>query len=373
MKRLRAGVIGVGYVGDAHLEAIRRLGYADVAAIAVRDEPRAKRICDFFGIPKYYTDYREMLADTSIDVVHNCTPNMAHFRINEDIILSGKHLLSEKPLTVDSRESQVLLRLAKERGVLNAVNFVYRHYSIVQRLRGMIEDGELGDIYSIHGAYLQDWLLHASDYNWRVEARLGGPSRALADIGSHWCDMAQFLVGQDIVEVCADLATFIPVRTKPDPLDPKAGEQVVVDTEDYGGVLLRFAGGARGSFTASQVSAGRKLGLSFEVDGSVASVHWRQEEADRLWIGRRDGPNEELVVRPGLLNERGRGVGRSTGRPERWPDAQKNMIDSFYGTILYGDAPRYADFAEGHKITKVVEAALRSHRSRGWEKVEPDY
>ncbi|HWP69300.1 MAG TPA: Gfo/Idh/MocA family oxidoreductase, partial [Rectinemataceae bacterium] len=337
MKRIRVGIIGVGNIGGAHLEAVKRLGYADVAAIAVRDESRAKELCGFFGIPKYYTDYREMLADPDIDVVHNCTPNMAHFQINKEIILAGKHILSEKPLTVHSRESGELLDLLKTHNVSNSINFVYRHYSLVQHVRGMIEGEELGDIYAIHGAYLQDWLLYDTDYNWRVEAKLGGPSRAMADIGSHWCDLAQFLLGRDISEVCADLATFIPFRTDAS-TQPPSGRRVAVDTEDYGSVLLRFAGGARGSFTVSQVSAGGKIGLSFGIDGSKASVHWDHEKADRLWIGHRDKPNEELVLHPGLLNERGKSLGRHGGKSERWPDAQKNMIDSFYRTILYGDA-----------------------------------
>jgi predicted dehydrogenase len=368
MKRIRAGLIGVGTIGNAHLEAINRLGYADVAAISVRDEARAKDLCGFFGIPKYYTDYREMLDDPDIDVVHNCTPNMAHLQINKDIILAGKHILSEKPLTVHSSESEELLRLLETHNVRNSINFVYRHYSLVQHLRGMIENGELGDIYAIHGAYLQDWLLYDTDYNWRVDAKLGGPSRAMADIGSHWCDLAQFLLGQDVSEVCADLATFIPFRVDASS-GTAPGRRVAVDTEDYGSALLRFVGGARGSFTVTQVSAGAKIGLSFGIDGSKASVRWEHGQSDRLWIGRRDKPNEELVMHPGLLNERGKNVSLYGGRSERWPDAQKNMIDSFYRTILSGDKPRYADFAEGHKITKIVEAVLASNKRRGWEKV----
>ncbi|MDX9826674.1 MAG: Gfo/Idh/MocA family oxidoreductase [Spirochaetia bacterium] len=368
MKRIRAGIIGVGNIGNAHIEAIKRLGYADVAALCVRDEARAKDLCGFFGIPKYYTDYREMLKDPDIDVVHNCTPNTAHFRINKDIIIAGKHILSEKPLTVYSGESEELLGFLKSHNVQNSINFVYRHYSLVQHVKGMIESGALGDIYAIHGTYLQDWLLYDSDYNWRVDAKLGGPSRAMADIGSHWCDLAQFLLGQDISEVCADLATFIPVRVELS-RGAEAGRRVEVDTEDYASALLRFAGGARGSFTVSQVSAGSKIGLSFGIDGSKASVRWEHGQADRLWIGHRDSPNEELVMHPGLLNERGRSGASRGGKSERWPDAQKNMIDSFYQTILYGDEPRYADFAEGHKITRVVEAILESSRNRRWEKV----
>jgi len=412
MERIRAGVIGVGKIGRAHIEAVKRLGYADVAAIVVRDEARAKELCGRYGIPKYYTDYAGLLADPDIDVVHNCTPNKAHFAINRDCLLAGKPILSEKPLTTSSRESSELASLARARNVKSAVNFVYRHYSIMQQLRAMIGRGELGEIYAIHGEYLQDWLLFDTDYDWRVEAALGGPSRAMADIGSHWCNLAQFLVGQDIAEVCADLATFVPSRKAPKTaLSP--ARRVAVDTEDYGSALLRFAGGAsgpggrgrspdaasdpsgpdgaqascgardprgprgtRGSFTVSQVSAGRKTGLSIAIDGSIASARWEHSRPDRLLIGRRDRPDEELTLRPAGA------VGGAAGQPdcataagplsephERLPDAQRNMIDSFYRTVLYHEAPRHADFEEGHKIVKVVDAILASDKSRRWEKV----
>ncbi len=338
---------------------MRRLGYAGVEAICVRDAAKGERLCEFFGIPRNYVDYRDMLVDPEIDVVHNCTPNPAHFAINRDVILAGRHLLSEKPLAIASEESAALLDLLKTRKVRTAVNFVYRHHSMVRYLKRMIEGGELGEIYSIRGSYLQDWLLFGTDYNWRVESTLGGPSRAMADIGSHWCDLAQFLVGQRITEVCADLATFVPVR-----MDASSGSggsrRVDVDTEDYSGVLIGFEKGARGSFTVSQVSAGRKLGLTIEIDGSAASARWEQESADRLWIGHREKPNEELIAHPDLLG--GKGV-------ERWPEAQKNMIDSFYRTILYGEPPVFADFAQGHSIILIVEAALESSRDRRWKKV----
>jgi len=365
-KRIRVGIIGIGNIGAAHLEAVRALGYADAAAIAVRDAARAKELCAAYSIPTYYTDYREMLADPDIDVVHDCTPNTAHFRINKDCILAGKHLLSEKPLTALALESAELLELAKSRGIFTAVNFVYRHYPQVRRMRGMVERGELGTIYAIHGAYLQDWLLFDSDYDWRVEAAVGGPSRAMADIGSHWCDLARFLLGQDISEVCADLATFVPVRTRILSGEPRVERRVAVDTEDYASVLARFSGGTRGCFTLSQASAGRKLGLSLEIDGSKASAYWNQESADRLWIGRRDGPSEESGTGQGSSGEGDRGRDPRAGKRE----AQKDLIDAFYRTILHGDDRRYADFSDGHEMVKVVEAVLESGRERRWVKTE---
>lgn len=359
MKEIRAGIVGVGKIGAAHIEAIGRLDCAEVSAIVVRDPERAARLARELGVPRFYSDYRDLLADPGIDVVHDCTPNAAHFAINRDCILAGKHILSEKPLTVNSRDSGELAELAASRNVKSAVNFVYRHYSILRHLREMIMNGDLGEIRAIRGAYLQDWLLRDTDFDWRVEAARGGPSRAMADIGSHWCDLAQFLLGQDIAEVCADLATFIPVRIETLPGDlpgePPKTRRVDVDTEDYVSALLRFSGGARGSFSVSQVSPGQKTGLSIEIDGSEASARWDRLHTDRIWIGRRDEQAREI----------------SLSAPESQQDAQRNMVDSFYRTILYGDAPRYADFSEGHRIVKVVEAILESGRDRRWRGIVP--
>ncbi len=370
MKRINVGIIGIGYIGEAHIEAIRRLGYANVEAIVVRDETKAKEICKNLGIPKYFTDYKEILSDSSIDVIHNCTPNNLHFQINKDIILSGKYVLSEKPLTLNSNESKQLVELGKKYKVLNAVNFVYRHYAVVQHIKGMIKNGELGNIYAIFGSYLQDWLLYDTDYNWRVESFVGGPSRAVSDIGSHWCDLAQFLLGQDIVEVFADLATFVPARKKKVSIDPEIYHTVDVDTEDYGSIILRFSDGSRGSFNVSQVSAGRKLGLSFQIDGSKASVYWDHENASALWIGNRSMPNQVMISHPDLLNEDGKTYRYYQKRKcERWPDAQRNMIDNYYRTILYDENPKYASFEDAHKIIKVVESILESNKSGTWQKV----
>ncbi len=371
MKKIKSGIIGIGYIGEAHIEAIKRLGYANIEAVAVRDSLKAQKICENLGIPKYFTDYKEMLSDSTIDVIHNCTPNHLHFQINKEVILAGKHILSEKPPTLSSNECQELIKLSQEYKVFNGVNFIYRHYAIVQHIKGMIEKGELGDIYAIYGSYLQDWLLYDSDYNWRVEASLGGPSRAISDIGSHWCDLAQFLLGQDIVEVFADLATFVPVRKKIVSMkNPKIYHTIDVDTEDYGSVILRFKNGSRGSFNVSQVSAGRKLGLSFQIDGSKASVYWDHENASALWIGHRDMPNQLLISHPNLLNDNGKTYRYYQKRKcERWPDAQRNMIDNFYRTILYNDIPKYVTFEVAYNIMKVIEAILESNKRGTWQKV----
>lgn len=373
MTRVRAGIIGVGSMGLAHLEAVRRLEAVAVAAVVCRDPERAKNICGRFDVPRYYLDYRELLADPEIAAVHNCTPNRMHFEINKEAILAGKHILSEKPLTVTATESEELTALARSHQVLNGVNFVYRHFVVIQHLRQMIRDGELGDIFAIHGSYLQDWLLRATDYNWRVAAALAGPSRAMADIGSHWCDMAQFLVGAEIGAVVADLGIFIPERIKPGPGSGASGsERVAVTTEDYGAALLRFRNGVKGSVTVSQVSSGRKSEFSFQIDGSKAAAYWNQEYPNQLWLGYRDQANQILLSHPGLL----RGGSKSQAGPgsganlERWPDAQKSLIGNFYDSILDPAAEiGYATFHDGHAVNRVVAAILRSHSAGGWQQV----
>jgi len=316
-----------------------------------------------------------MLADPAIDVVHDCAPNLEHFWINRGAITAGKAILSEKPLTADPAESGELARLAESRNVPTAVNFVYRHYGALQRLRTMVAEGALGPIYAARGAYLQDWLLYESDWDWRVDSGAGGPSRAMADIGSHWCDLARFLLGQEVSEVCADLATFLPHRLKPAAGGaagsigaPGRVERVAVDTEDYGSALLRFSGGARGSFTVSQVSAGAKTGLSIALDGGAASVLWEHARPGKLVVRRRGEPEEVLDFGDELV-----------------ADAQRSMIASFYERVRAGaegsaagsasraasEAARpYADFADGHAAVRIVDAVLKSSKSRAWIRIE---
>ncbi len=369
MKKLRIGVIGIGKIGLAQIKAIKTIensGYAELVAISTRDESKARATCAQYRIPAYFTDYRAMLAAADVDVVHNCTPNVVHYEINRDILESGRHVLSEKPLTVDSAQSAELVALARERRVQTAVNFVYRHYPVIQQLKRLIAAGWFGKIYAVHGSYLQDWLSAESDYDWRVESRYGGPSRAFADIGSHWIDMAQFLLGQNVASLIADFATFIPTRIRRHPGQDGGVIPVAVDTEDFAGLLLGFERGAHGSLVVSQVSAGQNSGLSFEIDGSKASVRWSRAHPDVALIGRR-GEQERTLHGVDNLSPNGEGQAGaaplSAGQPF---NAQENMIDNFYRSILFGEPPCYADFEQGHRIVRIVEAALESRQSRTW-------
>jgi predicted dehydrogenase len=213
MTKINTGIIGTGFIGPAHVEALRRLGFVDVVAVAERGQELAEAKAKALSIPKAYGDYKALLADPEIQVVHNCTPNHLHFAINKEIIAAGKHVVSEKPLAMNAQESAELVRLVKDAGVVNAINFNYRYMPLVQQAHQMCKsDGEVGKILAIHGSYLQDWLLWESDWNWRLVPEFCGDSRAVADIGSHWCDLVHFITGLKFVRVLADLVTIHPKR-----------------------------------------------------------------------------------------------------------------------------------------------------------------
>ena len=275
---------------------------------AGRTWPRRK--ADELSIPKAYGDYQQLLADPEIQVVHNCTPNHLHFGVNRDILAAKKHVVSEKPLAMNSTESRELVRLAQQAGVVHAIDFNYRYMPLVQQARAMCQRGDVGRVLAIHGSYLQDWLFKETDWNWRLVPELSGDSRAVADVGSHWCDLIQFVTGLKIVRVMADLVTIHPVRKRPKVevetyagkvLTPEQLEDVKIGTEDYASVLLEFDSGAHGVLTVNQCAAGRKNRLYYEIDGANCGLAWDQETPNELWIGRRDGPNELLMKDPSLL------------------------------------------------------------------------
>jgi predicted dehydrogenase len=205
MPPVNVAVIGSGFMGAAHVDALRRVPGVQVVAIASMDFPRAKELAEQFGIVNVFDDWRALVGRADVHAVHNCTPNNLHFEVNKAFIEAGKHVLSEKPLTMTSAESGALVRLAREKGVVTAINFNYRGYPLIQQARGMVSRGELGDLFLVHGHYLQDWLLHETDYNWRLESKVSGASRAIADIGSHWFDLVQHVTGRKITRVFAHL------------------------------------------------------------------------------------------------------------------------------------------------------------------------
>jgi predicted dehydrogenase len=385
MKTLRAAVIGTGFIGPAHIEALRRIGGVEVVAVASMELEKARSLAEQFAIPKVYPSWEDAVKDKEVDVVHNCTPNNLHFAINKAVIKAGKHIISEKPLTLTSAESGVLLTLAKRAGIVHAINFNYRFYPLVQHAHAMVRSGEVGQIYLVHGHYLQDWLYYDTDYNWRLESRVSGASRAVADIGSHWCDLVQFVTGLRITHVNAELMTVHAKRRKPagametfkgkESPAPGSATQVSIDTEDAGIVTVRFEGGARGVCVVSQVSAGRKNREWFEIDGSRRALAWDQEEPNQLWIGHRESANEILIKDPSLLAEGARPFAHYPGgHPEGYPDGPKNLFMRVYDFIRSGKDPRktkpdFPTFEDGDLENRIVEAVLKSNRKKAWVNV----
>jgi predicted dehydrogenase len=381
-ERIKAGIIGTGFIGPAHVEALRRLGFIEVAAVAEANEGLAKQKAEALAIPKAYGDYRQLLADKGIQVVHNCTPNHLHFQVNKDILAAGKHVISEKPLAMTTAESKELVRLANESGLINGVSFNYRYYPLIQHARAMVKNGQVGDVFALHGSYLQDWLYLPTDWNWRLIPEFSGESRAVADVGSHWCDLMQFVTGQTITKVFADLRTVHKTRMKPKKeVETYAGKQLTpsdyepqeINTEDYASVLFELSGGAHGVFTVCQVAAGRKNRLYFELDGSKCALAWDQEKPEEMWIGYRDKANETFVKDPSLLAESAREYAHYPGgHPEGYPDGPKNFFRNVYRAVAAGKMPADPDwstFVDGHKEVAICEAVLASHRAQKWVNV----
>ncbi|WP_372634164.1 Gfo/Idh/MocA family protein [Cohnella sp.] len=382
---MKAGIIGMGFIAGSHIDAVRRLGFAEWAAAAGTGTHHelSRQKAEAHYIPRYYESVDDMLLDPEIEVVHNCTANHLHLEMNEKIIKAGKHVFSEKPLAKSVRESERLLSLLQDHPeVTHGMNFNYRMNPLVQEMKHKVRSGQIGQPRLIHGSYLQDWLLLDTDYNWRLDPEFGGDSRAIADIGSHWMDAAQVVIGGKIIEVCADLVTVWPVRKKPataiETFAVQASasyEEKSIVTEDYGSVLFRMDNGVSGVFYVSQVSAGRKCHFNLEVNGSQASLYWNQEDADRMWMGFRDEDNRSIMRSPNRLHEQARHYSSlPSGHPEGWNDALKNNVYSFYKFVaerksLKTEACDFATFEDGHYIMKLIEAILESHRSKGWVKV----
>jgi predicted dehydrogenase len=334
-------------------------------------------------VPNAYGSYEALAADPGVHVVHNTTPNHMHVPVIMAALTHRKHVVSDKPLALNAEDARALVNAAREAGVVHAVTFNYRGNPLVQQARAMIRAGEIGEPHFVHGAYLQDWLLQPTDFSWRLEPEKGGKSSAIGDIGSHWCDLVQHVVGRRIDAVLADLTTVVRTRFKPSksreafeslPAEAlaKAGEEFRVQSEDLATVLVRFEGGARGSVCVGQVCAGHKNDLWFEVNGATASLRWRQEEQNELWIGRRDAANGTLPKDPSLLNDAARRYAHLPGgHQEAWADAFCNVMRDIYGFIASGrrvdeeKPPAFATFEDGYRAACVVDAILKSHGDGG--------
>lgn len=374
---LSVGVVGVGFIGPVHVEALRRLGLHVAAIVGLPDE--AERKARELNIPVAYTDLNQLLGDPSIDVVHVASPNHLHYPHVKAVLEAGKHVVCEKPLAMNSTESAELVALARSKGLVHAVNFNVRFYPMAHEARQRVRRGDVGTIRVVQGSYLQDWLMLETDWNWRLEPEFSGIMRAVADIGSHWLDLLTYVTGLTVESVCADFATFLPVRLKPKKaMETFTGkletavetEPQEIHTEDYASILIRFAGGARGVLTVSQVSPGRKNRLVFEVDGARCALAWESERPNELWIGHRDRPNEQLIKDPSLLSEEARAISSYPGgHNEGFPDTFKQLYSKVYRAVESGTpGTDYPTFEDGHLMLRLGEAILLSAREDRWVK-----
>jgi predicted dehydrogenase len=379
MRKIKAAVIGAGFMGKVHTEGIRRLGNVEVVAAAAVSKEEAQRFGELMSIERVTDDYRELIADPEIEAVHVCTPNALHAPVSIAAMEAGKHVLCEKPLAMSAAEAQQMLDVARRTGVVHCVNHNLRYYPVLQHVRQMIARGDLGEILIVQGTYVQDWLLYDTDYNWRLDVKDSGPLRVVADVGSHWMDLIQHLTGLRITALCADMETFHKKRKRPKvaietfagkTLRPEEYDEVEIPTEDYGAVLLHLGERARGAYTVSQMAVGNKNRFHIEIYGTKAGVMWNQEMPDQLWIGHRNDPNQLIVKDPSLLAGPAAGFADLPGgHSEGYDDTHKQVYKRFYRRIADPSAPiDFPTFEDGVWGMQLLEKIMESHKSRSWVK-----
>jgi predicted dehydrogenase len=378
----RVGIIGTGWMAATHTEALRRLG-VDVAGVAGRSHARAREVADRLGLATAYDSVEALLKDDTLAAVHVTSPNDVHAEQATAALRAGRHVVCEKPLGISAEETSALLELAADTGLVNAVCFNLRFAPHNHNAAGMVRDGTLGEPRYVTGGYHQDWLLEETDWNWRLVSQRQGTLRAVADIGSHWLDLMSFVTGRRVVEVLADLHTFVPERNHPlVEVGTFAGHGVADDVErvrermtsdDAAGILLRLEGGVRGVCSVSQVSAGRKNRLTWELNCSQRSVAWTSEDPEYLWVGHRGRPNETVHKDPALMTDLGSAAaGFPAGHIEGYPDTFRGLFAAVYADVAAGQPspdPAYPTFADGHDVALVCQAVAESARSQTWAPV----
>jgi predicted dehydrogenase len=375
-----AAVIGTGFIGTVHVEALRRIG-VQVRGVLGSSPERGQARAESLGVKRAYASLDALLADDAVDVVHVTSPNDLHVSQSREILAAGKHVVCEKPLALTATESAELVRLAAPSGLVNATNFNIRYYPLNQHAHELIADGGLGEVRLVTGRYFQDWLLLESDWNWRLQPDRGGALRAVGDIGSHWLDLMTFVTGQHVTEVMADLSTFIGTRHEPTgPVETfstaRSAESLEreISTEDTASILLRFEGGARGAVSISQISPGRKNSLVYEIDGSDGAWGWDSEQPDQAWAGHRDRPNEVLIRNPALMGPAGQAASSlPAGHVEGFFDTFCAHFRTVYADVVAGapsSCPSYPTFADGHDEMLVGDAIARSAREGRWIEVD---
>jgi len=379
---VNVGLIGTGYIGPIHLNALARIGGVRVKRVADVNGELARRAAADYNVEQWGTDWREVVRDPGIDVIHNCTPNKYHFQINREALNQGKQVFTEKPLCLDLREADELVELAEKKKAVTGIGFCYRYYPAVQEMAARVRRGDAGAVRLATGTYFQDWLSKETDWTWRLLPSESGESSITADLGSHWFDLVQFVTGLEVRQVIGDLATLIPVRKRPrrqvlafEQAGAAESEEVKVELEEYSAVLFHLSNGAPGSFTTAQVCNGRKSDTEFQIYGSQCSYAWNHKEATMLWIGHRDRPNEVLVENAALQDpSTARYATLPAGHPQGYHDAMMNMFRDYYEDLGGGPkGPRpaaRATFATGRVEMKILAAILASHREKRWVEVK---
>ncbi|MDF9800599.1 putative dehydrogenase [Catalinimonas alkaloidigena] len=381
MQKIKIGVAGLGFIGPAHIEALRRIPNLEVVAVSDFTLEIAQAKATSLGIAHAYGNFDELLNHEGIQAVHICTPNHLHYEMAKKTLEAGKHVVCEKPLATTVPQAEELVALAKSKGLVNAVHFNLRFYPLVKEMKAIRESGELGEVFSVIGTYLQDWLYYATDYNWRLEPEMSGDSRAIADIGSHLLDLVEYISGLEILEVMADFSTVHKTRKKPlkpvetysgKMLKPEDYQDIPINTEDYATVMLRFNNGNRGVVTVSQVAAGRKNRINLEFSGSKQAMHWCSESPNELWIGKRDTANQSLLRDPALVHESAaQTISFPGGHNEGFPDTSKQMFKEVYAAIREGKhvEDKYATFAHGLRELSLCDAIVESDKKQAWVKL----
>lgn len=384
MSRLRAVVIGTGFIGPVHVEGLRRAG-VDVAGIVGSTPEKSRSAAQHLGLPSDITTFKQALQSDSVDAIHLTTPNVLHYEQTKAVLAAGKHCLCEKPLAMNAAQSSELVKHASQSGLVAGVAYNVRFYPLCHEARARVFAGAIGDLLHVNGSYVQDWLLYETDFNWRVLAEAGGELRAVADIGTHWLDLIQFVTGKRVVSVCADLRTVHPKRFRPtgnvetftNRVAKEADLQAIeIATEDCGSIMLRFEDGANGCLWVSQVTAGRKNCLRFEIAGTKAALEWNSESPNQLWVGHRGQANESLLRDPSLMDSSASAISNYPGgHNEGFPDTFKQLFKSFYDYIAqanFSAPPPFPTFADGHREILICHAILESHRSRRWIDIKED-
>jgi len=373
MNQLGVAIIGTGMIGAVHRRAAILAG-ADIKGIVASSPERARQVAEDWNVARAYADIDEVVTDPDVQVVHICTPNHLHRMMAEAALRAGKHVICEKPLATSLDDARVLAELALSKGQIATVPFVYRYHPVVREARARIAQGELGPLRLIHGSYLQDWLLDPASNNWRVDPALGGASRVFADIGSHWCDLVEWVTGERFVEVSAAFETVIAERaanTGQSFATPAAGgEMQPVSSEDVAAAMFKTKHGILASVTVSQVSAGRRNRLWLEIDGAKASVAFDQEDSERLWMGLPEQQEVTFVRGPaaGSAEQRRLSV-LPAGHAQGYAHCFEAFVADTYRAIKTERPEGLPDFEDGLRSALIVERVIASAKSRAWTSI----